>query len=221
MMHALIADDLDTATSIAEALAALGCTSIISTDGTDAIRTALGTPFSLIVLSLDLFDVDRSTVSLRLRSGGVSSALMVTTHRPSTADEVSALETGADDYIAKPFEPIVFSARVMSLLRRQGSFARPGMAIGTFTFDPKRRRCIAADGSTQLLTRRETDVLALLIRSNGAPVSRQRLLDEVWGPDYAGRSNAVDVYIGYLRRKLGASSIVTVRGHGFAAAPRR
>ncbi len=207
------------ASAIANVLEYMGCTPVIVDRGGDALHAATTRSFSLIVMDLELEGINGSAVCRMLRTIGITTPLIMVTEGQGSRDESRALESGADDFVRKPFEPMVLAARAMSLLRRQGAFAQPSLSIGAFRFDPETRCCIAADGSTQPLTKREASVLELLVQSSGAPVSRRRLLDEVWGGDYGGDPNCVDVYIGYLRRKLGAESILTVRGHGFAAAP--
>jgi DNA-binding response OmpR family regulator len=133
-------------------------------------------------------------------------------------DEAEALDTGADDFLAKPFSFVVLVARLRALQRR-GAVARPAMLrAGDLTIDPGRRTCVRA-GTGVSLTAREFDLLEALMRRAGDVCSKAELLDEVWGHDFGGDANVVEVYIGYLRRKVDVpfrrASLQTVRGVGY------
>jgi DNA-binding response OmpR family regulator len=130
------------------------------------------------------------------------------------SDKVGGLEGGADDYVTKPFRFEELLARVRARLRDERTVERTVLRAGTVVLDLRTRRA-ATDGRTVDLTAREFTMLEVLIRHAGQVLSREQLLSHVWGYDYDPGSNVVDVYIGYLRRKLGSNSIETVRGMGY------
>jgi two-component system response regulator PrrA len=140
------------------------------------------------------------------------------TARDAIDDRVAGLEGGADDYLVKPFALAELVARLRALLRRVPTAATGGMTVGPLTIDPARRRA-AVEGRPVELTRREFDLLETLARNTAIVLSRERLLEVVWGYDFAVDTNVVDVFVSQLRRKLeagGAPRLVhTVRGIGF------
>jgi two-component system OmpR family response regulator len=135
-------------------------------------------------------------------------------------DEAEALDTGADDFLAKPFSFVVLVARLRALLRRGRLPRAAPLEIGDLALDPATRGCMRGDASIEL-TAREFGLLEALMRRPGVVVSKLELLDEVWGPDFTGDSNIVEVYVGYLRRKIdapfGCTTLQTVRGVGYRA----
>jgi two-component system OmpR family response regulator len=140
------------------------------------------------------------------------------TAKDGELDEAEALDTGADDFLSKPFSFVVLVARLRALLRR-GSTPRPTvLRVGSLTLDPASRQCRRGDTAVDL-TAREYALLELLMRRSDAIVAKTVLLDEVWGPDFEGDPNIVEVYIGYVRKKIdapfGVQTILTVRGAGY------
>ena len=134
-------------------------------------------------------------------------------------DIAEGLDFGADDYLTKPFAFVVLVARVRALVRRTNPVPGvPAISVGPLTIDPPRRRC-SVNGHAVDLTPREFSLLETLARRTGEPLTRMELLDHVWGADYAGDSNVVDVYVGYVRKKLqphgDPAMIETVRGVGY------
>jgi DNA-binding response OmpR family regulator len=140
--------------------------------------------------------------------------VIILTARDDVSDKVGGLEGGADDYVTKPFRFEELLARVRARLRDERTVERTVLRAGTVVLDLRTRRA-ATDGRTVDLTAREFTMLEVLIRHAGQVLSREQLLSHVWGYDYDPGSNVVDVYIGYLRRKLGSNSIETVRGMGY------
>jgi DNA-binding response OmpR family regulator len=133
-------------------------------------------------------------------------------------DEAEALDTGADDFLAKPFSFVVLVARLRALQRRGGAARPPVLCAGDLTIDPGTRLCTRGDVPIEL-TAREFDLLEALLRRSGDVCGKLELLDEVWGHDFGGDANVVEVYVGYLRRKIdapfGRASLQTVRGVGY------
>lgn len=154
----------------------------------------------------------------RLRSDGVDVPVCMLSARDTVGDRVLGLEAGADDYLVKPFDLDELVARLRALLRRGGHRDRVPLTIGDLHLDPARR--VARSGERDLdLTRREFELLAVLVQNAGIVLSRERLLELVWGYDFVTDTNVVDVFVGYLRRKLEVGgrprTLQTVRGVGF------
>lgn len=140
------------------------------------------------------------------------------TNKSTTNDEIDALETGADDYLRIPFSTPVFLARVHALLRRRNRDLSNVIKFGSLCYNQKDRKCICNKQEVSL-TNREGNVLELLMLAEGSVVPKQMLIDQVWGIEFNGDPNIVDVYIGYLRRKIGTdfnqNMLQTVRGLGY------
>ena len=176
-------------------------------------------PPDVVVLDLGLPDIDGIEVVRRLRGAGHSMPVCILSARDEVTDRVGGLEAGADDYLVKPFALEELVARLRALLRRGGpATVGPLIEVEELRIDPARREAWIGDRAL-VLTRREFDLLAALARHPGRVRSREQLLSTVWGYDFAVDSNVVDVFIGYLRRKLEAGGeprlIHTVRGVGF------
>jgi two-component system OmpR family response regulator len=183
-----------------------------------ALELAEATDYDAIVLDLMLPGVDGFAVCRALRRAGRSMPVLMLTARTGVADRIRGLDAGADDYLVKPFDFGELLARLRALLRR-GPVDRPAIvSIGDLRIDSG-TRVVTRAGEEIELTAREYDVLALLARQPGRVVSRAELLDEIWA-DYDGSPNIIDVYVGYLRKKLGRALIRTVRGSGFVLEPR-
>ncbi|MEZ4502906.1 MAG: response regulator transcription factor [Dehalococcoidia bacterium] len=173
----------------------------------------------VVVLDLGLPDIDGIEVVRRLRGEGHSMPVCILSARDEVADRVGGLEAGADDYLVKPFALEELVARLRALLRRGApATAGPDVEVDGLRLDPARRQAFIGEREL-VLTRREFDLLMALARHPGRVLSREQLLSTVWGYDFAVDSNVVDVFIGYLRRKLEAGGeprlIHTVRGVGF------
>jgi len=173
----------------------------------------------VVVLDLGLPDIDGIEVVRRLRGEGHSMPVCILSARDEVADRVGGLEAGADDYLVKPFALEELVARLRALLRRGApTTAGPDVEVDGLRLDPARRQAFIGEREL-VLTRREFDLLMALARHPGRVISREQLLSTVWGYDFAVDSNVVDVFIGYLRRKLEAGGeprlIHTVRGVGF------
>jgi two-component system response regulator QseB len=211
----LIAEDEPRLASFLEkGLRSNGFVTSVAEDGTKASMMAHDDEFDLLVLDLGLPGKDGTEVLRELRASGQRMPVIILTARDDVSDKVGGLEGGADDYVTKPFRFEELLARVRARLRDERTVERTVLRAGSVVLDLRTRRA-STDGRTVDLTAREFTMLEVLIRHAGQVLSREQLLSHVWGYDYDPGSNVVDVYIGYLRRKLGSNSIETVRGMGY------
>jgi len=207
-------DDLRIASFLEKGLRAGGYSTTAVQDGDAALAAARSGEHDLMVLDLGLPVLDGIEVLHALRESGSRLPVIVLTARDSTADTVAALETGADDYMAKPFAFDELLARIRLRLRDEVAGDQNVITIGDFTLDLRTRRA-NVEGRTVELTAREFALAETLATHPDQVLSRQQLLSRVWGFDFDPGSNVVDVHIRYLRRKLGAQRIETVRGMGY------
>ncbi len=218
----VVEDETGLADAVAEGLGAEGFTVEVAYDGLDGLWRAQERSYAAIVLDLLLPGMNGFEVCRSLRAGGVQTPILVLTAKDGEWDEAEALDTGADDFLSKPFSFVVLVARLRALLRRGA--ARPGEAleVGDLVLDTATRRC-SRGGAPIELTARELDVLEALMRRSDEVASSASLLDEVWGHDFDGDPNVVRVYVGYLRRKIdapfGRASLQTLRGRGYRLVP--
>jgi DNA-binding response OmpR family regulator len=211
----LIAEDEPRLASFLEkGLRSNGFVTSVADDGAKAALMARDDEFDLMVLDLGLPGKDGTEVLRELRASGQRMPVIILTARDDVSDKVGGLEGGADDYVTKPFRFEELLARVRARLRDERTVERTVLKAGSIVLDLRTRRA-STDGRTVDLTAREFTMLEVLIRHAGQVLSREQLLSHVWGYDYDPGSNVVDVYIGYLRRKLGSNSIETVRGMGY------
>ena len=187
-------------------------------DGAAALASARDNPPDLVVLDWMLPGMDGLEVCRRLRAGGDIPILLLTA-KTGVPDRVTGLDSGADDYLVKPFNFDELLARVRALLRRRQRTATPQvLRFGKLTLDAAARQ-VAYDGQALELSTKEFDVLELLMRHPRQVVSRETFYDRIWGYDFGGESNILEVYIRYLRAKLekadGQGLIQTVRGIGY------
>ncbi|HEX2414812.1 MAG TPA: response regulator transcription factor [Thermoleophilaceae bacterium] len=218
MNRILIAEDEPRLASFLEkGLRANGFATTVAADGARAALLARDDEFDLLVLDLGL-PVKHGTEVLReLRAAGQRMPVLILTARDDVSDKVAGLEGGADDYMTKPFRFEELLARVRARLRDERTVEPTVLRAGTITLDLRTRRA-GSDGRAVDLTAREFTMLEVLIRHAGQVMSREQLLSHVWGYDYDPGSNVVDVYVGYLRKKLGQDTIETVRGMGYRLA---
>jgi DNA-binding response OmpR family regulator len=214
----LIAEDEPRLASFLEkGLRSNGFVTTLAEDGARASLLARDDDFDLLVLDLGLPGKDGTDVLRDLRSSGQRMPVIILTARDDVSDKVGGLEGGADDYVTKPFRFEELLARVRARLRDERTVERTVLRAGAVVLDLRTRRA-STDGRTVDLTAREFTMLEVLIRHAGQVLSREQLLSHVWGYDYDPGSNVVDVYVGYLRKKLGSDSIETVRGMGYRLA---
>ena len=220
MERVLIAEDEPHLASFLEkGLRANGFTTTVVADGTAASLIAGDEDFDLVVLDLGLPGKDGFDVLRELRARGQHMPVIILTARRDVPDKVAGLEGGADDYVTKPFKFEELLARVRARLRGEQDQQEPAvLRVGDVVLDPRTRR-VAADGDTVDLSAREFTMLATFMRHAGQVLSREQLLSHVWGYDHDPGSNVVDVYVGYLRKKIGGDRIETVRGAGYRFEP--
>lgn len=215
MNRILIAEDEEQIASFVDkGLAAAGYTTTVVSDGASAYQYARTGQFDLLILDLGLPLRDGLTVLRQLRAEHVEVPVVILTARDAIPDRVAGLEGGADDYIPKPFAFEELLARVRLRLRDPGKAEPTRISYGNLTLD-LRTRYAHVDGRQIELTAREFALTMVLLRHPGQVLSREQLLDQVWGLSFDPGSNIVDVYVRNLRRKLGTSRIETVRGMGY------
>jgi DNA-binding response OmpR family regulator len=211
----LIAEDEGRLASFLEkGLRANGYATTAVADGRSAAALASVEEFDLLILDLGLPGRDGLEVLRELRSAGRRMPVIILSARDEVADKVTGLEEGADDYVTKPFRFEELLARVRARLRDEGSAETTVLRSGELSLDLRTRRA-AVSGRAVTLTAREFTMLEMFLRHPDQVLSREQLLSHVWGYDYDPGSNVVDVYVAYLRRKLGRERLETVRGMGY------
>jgi two-component system OmpR family response regulator len=209
----LVEDDTKLVRALTVGLEREGYAVDAAESGDAALALAADVDYEAIVLDLMLPGIDGFTVCRQLRNEGRWMPVLMLTARTHVTDRIRGLDAGADDYLVKPFDFGELLARLRALLRRGPAEPRGILAIGDLRIDAA-AHLVTRAGEEIELTAREFDVLAFLARRPGQVVSRAELLDEIWS-DYEGSPNIIDVYVGYLRKKLGRAMIRTVRGLGF------
>jgi len=217
----LVEDEVRLAENVRRGLAAEGFVVDVVHDGAEGLFQGQVNDYDVVVLDIMLPGLNGYEVCRRLRAGGVWSPVLMLTAKDGEYDQADALDLGADDYLTKPFSFLVLVARLRALIRR-GAPARPTvLQAGDLTLDPA-RRTVRRDGAEIVLTPREFGVLHFLMRHRGDVVSKSAILESVWDAHYEGDANVVEVYVGYLRRKIdqpfGRHAIETVRGMGYRLA---
>lgn len=216
MNRILIAEDEPRISSFIEkGLRSSGFTTTVVADGDSALEYSRSGQFDLLILDLGLPKLDGMTVLNTLRGEGYRLPVVVLTARDSVADTVNGLESGADDYISKPFSFAELLARVRARLRpADGAGASMALTVDNLVLDLRTRR-VNVDGCVVDLTAREFALAEVFFRHPDQVLTRQQLLSQVWDIGFDPGSNVVDVYVRYLRRKLGGRRIETLRGVGY------
>ena len=219
MTRALIVEDEERIASFVEkGLRANGFTTLVAPDGDAAIRYLRTEEFDIVILDVGLPGPDGFEVLQTFRERDRRTPVIVLTARDSVRDTVEGLELGADDYMAKPFSFEELLARIRVRLRDDRGRDVTALEVTGATLDLRTRK-LTVDGHAMELTAREFTLAETFFRHPGQVLSREQLLSNVWGYDHDPGSNVVDVYVGYLRKKLGGERIATVRGMGYRLEP--
>ena len=215
MTRILIAEDEDRIVTFLErGLRTNGFSTTAVRTGPDAVALARDDQFELLVLDLGLPGLDGQEVLRQIRARGEKLPVIILTAREGIDDTVAGFDAGADDYVTKPFRFEELLARIRARLRDETTPETTILRVGSLSLDMRTRRA-TVDGRQVELSAREYALAETFMRHPGQVLSREQLLSHVWGYDFSPDSNVVDVYVRYLRRKLGADVITTVRGMGY------
>jgi DNA-binding response OmpR family regulator len=215
MSRILIAEDEPRIASFLEkGLSASGYTTRVAVTGSEALKLARRGEFDLLILDVGLPEKDGFEVLRELRGAGSPLPIVMLTARDGVTDTVAGLEGGADDYVTKPFRFEELLARVRARLREEGAAAETELTVGDLTLDLRMRQ-VRVGGSSVELSAREFALAELFFRHPGQVLSREQILSHVWGYDFDPGSNVVDVYVGYLRKKIGSKRISAIRRMGY------
>jgi two-component system, OmpR family, response regulator len=210
----LVDDEASLTAALRKGLTADGFAVDVAADGVEGLERAGREPYDAVVLDVMLPRLSGYEVVRRLRAAGNWVPVLMLSAKDGEHDLADALDDGADDYLTKPFSYVVLLARLRALLRR-GSVARPAvLQVGEVRVDPASRE-VDVSGAKVELTSREFALLEYLARHPGRVLTKTELLDHVWDAAAETAPNAVEVYVGYLRRKIGAERLLTVRGAGY------
>jgi two-component system, OmpR family, response regulator len=216
----VVEDEVGLAAGLRNGLEADGFAVDVAVTGADGLWMAREHSFDAIVLDVMLPGIDGYRVCAALRADGNWTPILMLTAKDDAWDEVEALDTGADDYLIKPFSYAVLLARLRSLLRR-GARGRAMLSAGDLRMDPAARRVWRGDTEVEL-TARELALLELLLRRRGEMLPKREIIAHVWGDEFDGDANIVEIYVRHLRNKLdrpfGRQAIQTIRGIGYQLA---
>ncbi|GAA2739331.1 MULTISPECIES: response regulator transcription factor [Kitasatospora] len=217
----VVEDERRLAAALQRGLRAEGFAVDLAHDGEEGFWLATEHDYDVIVLDIMLPGLNGYRVCARLRAAGDETPILMLTAKDGEYDEAEALDTGADDFLSKPFSYVVLVARLRALVRRTGRRLPQTLAFGDLAIDPARRTCVR--GAVEIrLTAREFAVLECLARAGGGVVSKREILESVWDAAFDGDPNIVEVHISALRRKIdapfGRSAVGTVRGVGYRLA---
>lgn len=220
----IVEDEKRLALALAQGLSAEGFAVDIVHDGAEGLLRATGTDYDLIILDIMLPGMNGYRLCSTLRAAGHETPILMLTAKDGEYDEAEGLDTGADDYLCKPFSYVVLLARIRALLRRRTRGGSRVLRVGDLVVDPATRQCLRGERELSL-TAKEFAVLEHLAGRAGEVVSKADILEHVWDFAYDGDPNIVEVYISALRRKIdapfGCRTILTVRGAGYRLAADR
>ena len=218
----VVDDEASVRQALERALRLEGFAVATAAGGRAALEEVAARPPAVVVLDVMMPDLDGVSVVRRMRADGVDVPVCILSARDEVDDRVAGLQAGADDYLVKPFALAELTARLNALLRRRGSDAAGPLVVGDLVIDP-RRHIVTRGGRTLEPTRREFELLEVFARHPGQVLSRDQLLTQVWGYATDVETNVVDVFVGYVRRKLEAAGeprmLHTVRGIGWVLRP--
>ena len=210
----LVDDEKRFATAVRQGLEAEGLAVDLAHDGNEGLWMARSNDYDAIVLDILLPGLNGYRICAELRDGGNWTPILMLTALDEDLDEAEALDTGADDYLSKPFSFVVLVARLRALLRR-GAAPRPAvLQVGDLRLDPAAHRCWRAGQEVELTTK-QFALLECFMRYPGQVLSKTALREHVWDYAFADSSNIIEVYVGQLRKKLGVARIETIRGAGY------
>ena len=210
----VVEDEVRQAAALKRGLEAEGFAVDVAGSGTDGLWLATEQPYDAIVLDVMLPGLNGYKVCAELRAKEIWTPVLMLTAKDGELDEAEALDTGADDFLSKPFSYVVLVARLRALLRRGATTRPPVLRVGSVDLDVAARLCTVA-GEPVELTPREFSVVEYLMRRQGEVVPKSEILEHVWDFAFDGGDNVVEVHVSALRRKLGSASIETVRGAGY------
>jgi two-component system OmpR family response regulator len=213
----VVEDDPDLSEQLVDALREAGYAVDLTGDGEEAQFLGDTEPYDAVVLDLGLPNVDGMTVLERWRENGRVMPVLILTARDRWSDKVAGFDAGADDYLAKPFRVEELLARLRAVIRRSGGHASPIIEFGRVCIDTRASR-VTIDGNPVKLTGQEYRLLAYMAHNLGKVMSRTELTEHLYDQDFDLDSNTIEVFVGRLRRKLGADVIETVRGLGYRMA---
>lgn len=214
----IVEDEVSLAQLIGAGLRQEGLLVDVTGSGEDALWMAPGTPYDVICLDVNLPGIDGFQTCRRLRADGVATPILMLTARDAVQDRITGLDTGADDYLVKPFAFGELVARVRALARRPPVAEDGVLQVGDLSLDPGTHRVRRGEADIDLSVK-EVQVLEVFMRRPGEVLSRLQLLEGAWDSGYENRSNVIDVYVRYLREKIdrpfGVQTLETVRGAGY------
>ena len=214
----VVEDQLRVARALRRGLQAEGFVVDLEADGIAGLETARHGQYDALVLDVMLPGMSGYRIVQTLRAEGDWVPIIMLSARDGEYDQAAGLDAGADDYLTKPFSYVVLLARLRALVRR-GAVERPvALTVDDLRFDPASRQLTVA-GEPVVMTHRELSLLEYLMRRPGQVVSKTDLLDQVWDAAEGTETNVVEVYVGYLRRKIGRDRVETVRGAGYRLVP--
>ncbi len=218
MLILIVEDEIHLCSYLKKNLEAEGFSVDVAQDGLTGLELALSGAYDAITLDIMLPGMNGYEVCGKLRQAGIGTPILMLTAKDGEYDEADALDIGADDFLRKPFSLVVLIARIRALLRREGVARSAKLTVAGIEID-QRARSVSREGVPIELTPREFALLEYLMHNVGSTLSKAQILDHVWSPSFVGDENVVEVYIGYLRKKVdapfGKKSIVTVRGVGY------
>jgi DNA-binding response OmpR family regulator len=210
----VVEDEVRQAAALKRGLEAEGFAVDVANNGNDGLWLATEQSYDVIVLDVMLPGLNGFKVCAQLRAKQIWTPVLMLTAKDGELDEAEALDTGADDFLSKPFSYVVLVARLRALLRRGATSRPPVLEVGNIELDVAARSC-TVDGRPVELTPREFSVVEYLMRRQGEVVPKVEILEHVWDFAFDGGDNVVEVHVSALRRKLGTAAIETVRGAGY------
>lgn len=210
----VVEDEVRQAAALKRGLEAEGFAVDVANNGNDGLWLATEQSYDVIVLDVMLPGLNGFKVCAQLRAKQIWTPVLMLTAKDGELDEAEALDTGADDFLSKPFSYVVLVARLRALLRRGATSRPPVLEVGNIELDVAARSCTVGDRPVEL-TPREFSVVEYLMRRQGEVVPKVEILEHVWDFAFDGGDNVVEVHVSALRRKLGSAAIETVRGAGY------